>query len=82
MSVNSGDLVVVWWRDSFSNHDENSLTDVQDDCRWFSVGFVARKTDLFLTIITGVQDTSTDGLHTVDNVLSIPWTQIIEWEVV
>lgn len=73
------DMVLVEWRDSFSSHDETDLLKHEDDCRWASMGFVVKLDDKFITIATGVQLTTSEGKHTLDNLLSIPWTQVLDW---
>ena len=78
--LKKGDLVVIRWRDSFAEHGESKLADFPEDCTWYSVGFVVRQTDLFLTICGGVQETTVGGARTVDNLLSVPWTQILDTE--
>lgn len=80
--VKLGDLVIVQWRDSFADHGESNLDDHKRDCRWYSVGWVIRKTPLFITIAGGIQETKVGGERTADNLLSIPWTQVIDWETV
>lgn len=76
-----GDLVVLEWRDSFSSHDQTELKSLQTDCKWFSVGWVVRLTDLFITIANGVQTGDTkDTPVQFDNFLSIPHTQVVGYE--
>lgn len=76
-----GDLIALDWRDSFVHHGQQKIRDVDEDARWISLGYVVRVTDLFLTISSGVCIVGeTEG--DVDNPLSIPWTQVVKWEVI
>lgn len=75
-------LILVEWRDSFADHGQTNLLSHDEDARWISVGWVVRMTDLFLTIITGMQVEGGDGSPQVDNALSIPWTQVVDWDYV
>jgi hypothetical protein len=71
-----GDLVIVEWRDSFVDNGQTAYTALGDDCRWVNVGWVVRKSDLFITISSGVQLTK-DSNGEFDNPLSIPWQMLI-----
>ena len=76
------DLVLVFWRDAFHNSGQVLLKNVEDDCRWYTVGWVVRMTDKFLSVAMGVQDTDDiDNAGRHDQVVSIPWGMIIDHEV-
>lgn len=74
------DLVMIEWRDSFSEHDQSSLDKLPKDCRWSSVGWVVRMTDTFVTIAGGVELTTVSREEKFDNLLSIPWTQVLDYK--
>ena len=76
-------LVLIEWRDSFADTGHVQLSEHDEDCRWISVGWVVRTTDLFVTIAQGVQNVGNEGERMqLDNLLSIPWTQVVAWEAV
>jgi hypothetical protein len=73
------DLVLVRWRDSFET-EQSTVAKLEEDCTWFTVGWVIRTTDLFLSIAASVQETKLDG-EEIDHHVSIPWTQVLSCEV-
>lgn len=74
-----GKLAKITWRDSYTegNTGGNNIDDMRTDCVWESYGIIVKDTDLFLSIAGGSEKTQT-GMY--DHILSIPWTQILEWE--
>jgi hypothetical protein len=76
----NSDLIVFEWRDSHGDHAQASLHKHPDDCRWISVGWVVKQTDLFLTVACGVQVTTQADGENLDYLLSVPWTQVIDWK--
>ena len=78
--VFKGDLVVFEWRDSYADHGQNILGEHPFDTTWISVGWVVRVTPLFLTVANGVQQAGAKD-EQLDNILSVPWTQIIELDI-
>lgn len=67
-------VIRLKWRDSFQDIGLTSLKDLGEDCIWESFGAVIRESDLFITI--AFQRELTKPTEYSD-VLSVPWTQVI-----
>ncbi len=75
-----GDLVIIHWRDSFEPQ-VHEVAKLEEDCTWFSLGFVVKMTDLFIYLAASIQETKLDS-EQIDQDIAVPWTQILELEVI